>query len=292
MKKLPYFLPFVSVASMALLAICLQGCKASSPTAEAPKAQNSPSMDAGMNMEKLGSVGFTIISDSSGLKIGNDSSLKFKLTEATSGATITKFEATHGKPLHFVVVDEGLVNFQHLHPSMANDGTWTQDVIFPSGGRYLLFADGKIGSSGFASRQEVKVAGSPRGGETDFTPSKTSKVGAITASIIEPNTFSAGGESMVRLKLSRPDGWQPYLQAPGHLILIRKEGDKFIHAHPAEDMKDGVVEFMADFKKPGIYRAWAQFQREGKVITFPFTLNVSASVTGNSKPTDMDHMGH
>ena len=97
---------------------------------------------------------------------------------------------------------------------------------------------------------------------------------------------------MVRLKLSRIDGWQPYLEAPGHLILIRQEGDEFIHAHPAKDMKDGVVEFMADFKKPGTYRAWAQFQREGKVITFPFTLTVGAAGGTASKSMDMDHMGH
>ena len=97
---------------------------------------------------------------------------------------------------------------------------------------------------------------------------------------------------MVRLKLSRPDGWQTYLEAPGHLILIRKEGDEFIHAHPAHDMKDGVVEFMAEFKKPGTYRAWAQLQREGKVLTFPFTLTVTSSAKPTSDQMNMNHLGH
>ena len=292
MKRHPGFLAFLTLLLVVIGSVCLSGCEPSSQKPDTPQVQKSKAMDAGMNMDKSGAVGFMMVGDSSGLKAGGNSSLKFKLTDVASGATLTKLETTHGKLLHFMVVDESLVDFQHLHPLMANDGTWTQNVTFPSGGRYLLFADGKVGTSGFVARQEVKVAGAPRTGTMDFAISKTRKVGEISATIVDPSDFSTGGESMVRLKLSRPDGWQPYLEAPGHLILIRKEGDEFIHAHPAQDMKDGVVEFMANFKKHGVYRAWAQFQREDKVLTFPFTVEVSGKDTPNMGSMNMDHPGH
>ncbi len=292
MKKLPALVGIAVLALIALASVCLDGCQASSPTQEQKKDQYSPSVDSSMNMDKSGSVGLSIMSDGSKPSSGKEVSLKFKLTDIASGKTIIKLETTHGKPLHFVVVDESLTDFQHLHPAMANEGTWTQNVMFPSGGRYLLFADGKAGGSGFAARQEIQVDGPPRKATSDFKPNDTSTVGSISATIIDPNTLNTGSESMVRLKLSRPDGWQPYLEAPGHLIIIRKEGDEFIHAHPAKDLNDGVVEFMAAFKKPGIYRAWAQFQREDKVLTFPFTISVGTSTGTGSKPMDMEHTGH
>lgn len=292
MKALTNFLNLIALFTLSMALLCIGGCNSEASKSEVSKAPKQTTMDPGMNMDKSGTIGLTVINGSSEFKMGSDVTLKFKLSDATNGKTVTKLEATHGKPLHFVVVDDGLGNFQHLHPSMADDGTWTQNVVFPSGGRYYLFADGKVGNSGFAARQEVNVTGPPSKNPTNFAISKNSKLGEISATIVEPSNFTTGSESLVRLKLSRPDGWQPYLEAPGHLILIRKEGDEFIHAHPAEDMKDGVVEFMADFKKAGAYRAWAQFQHDGKVLTFPFTLEVSGKDMPAMSSMNMDHSGH
>ena len=85
----------------------------------------------------------TLLSNGPNVKAGIDTILKFKLTDTTTGKTLTNLQTNHGKPLHFVVVDDSLTDFQHLHTAMADDGTWTQSVTFTSGGRYLLFADGK-----------------------------------------------------------------------------------------------------------------------------------------------------
>ena len=73
---------------------------------------------------------------------------------------------------------------------------------------------------------------------------------------------------------------EPYLGAMGHLLLIHQDGQTFVHSHPMEDeaamakAKGGVVAFNARFPKMGLYKAWGQFQRGGKVVTLSFVMNV------------------
>lgn len=46
-----------------------------------------------------------------------------------------------------------------------------------------------------------------------------------------------------------------------------------MHAH-AETLTapDGQVKFAAHIARPGIYKGWGQFQRQGQVFAIPFTL--------------------
>ena len=75
---------------------------------------------------------------------------------------------------------------------------------------------------------------------------------------------------------------QPYLGAFGHALLILSEDMRdYIHSHPFEaesDVSKGVdgptVTFEGYMPRAGRYRAWSQFQRNGEVVTIPFTLNV------------------
>jgi HPt (histidine-containing phosphotransfer) domain-containing protein len=108
---------------------------------------------------------------------------------------------------------------------------------------------------------------------------------------------------------------EPYLGALGHLVIISQDLKSFVHSHPLNDdvkKDDGhehahdhssagghdhggasPEELMAEaaklgngtpndpvfhvvFPRPGLYKAFAQFQHKGKVITVPFTLNVKA----------------
>jgi len=57
-----------------------------------------------------------------------------------------------------------------------------------------------------------------------------------------------------------------------------------LHVHPAEEITDDIVSwrggpsvsFLANFPKPGLYRAWGQFKHEGKLLTADFTFEVVA----------------
>ena len=54
--------------------------------------------------------------------------------------------------------------------------------------------------------------------------------------------------------------------------MVSQDGLTFVHAHPDEDLSPGSVTFLARVPKPGLYRAWAQFQRNGIVRTASFVI--------------------
>ena len=51
------------------------------------------------------------------------------------------FDVTHEKRMHLILARRDLTGFQHLHPEMAADGTWSTQVTLPQAGSYRLFAD-------------------------------------------------------------------------------------------------------------------------------------------------------
>jgi hypothetical protein len=72
----------------------------------------------------------------------------------------------------------------------------------------------------------------------------------------------------VTVRIKDPAGLEPYLGALGHLILIHQDAVTFVHSHPDDGAAaHGTLVFQARFPKPGIYRAWLQFQRAGRVFT-------------------------
>jgi hypothetical protein len=85
------------------------------------------------------------------------------------------------------------------------------------------------------------------------------------------------------------------MAAGGHCVIIDADSHEFLHVHPAEEVGDDdddvahrvltrlaswrggpSVSFMANFPKPGLYRAWGQFQHEGRLLTADFTFEVPA----------------
>jgi hypothetical protein len=80
---------------------------------------------------------------------------------------------------------------------------------------------------------------------------------------------------------------EPLMAAGGHCVIIDADSHEFLHVHPAEEEEEdddgdvvswrGVgpsVSFLANFPKPGLYRAWGQFQHEGRLLTADFTFEV------------------
>jgi hypothetical protein len=76
---------------------------------------------------------------------------------------------------------------------------------------------------------------------------------------------------------------EPLMAAGGHCVIISAEGHDFLHVHPIEEVDDvsswrggPSISFLANFPKPGLYRAWGQFQHEGRLLTADFTFEVVA----------------
>jgi hypothetical protein len=81
----------------------------------------------------------------------------------------------------------------------------------------------------------------------------------------------------------RPADLEPFLGAPGHLLVMSADLVDAIHSHPDTAGARGQgpeapskITFPVRFPRPGPFRMWLQVQRRGQVVTVPFTVDVKA----------------
>jgi hypothetical protein len=179
-------------------------------------------------------------------------------------APVPAFDIMHEKLLHLILVRRDLAHFAHEHPTLGPDGVFRLHYTFASAGDYSIFAD---------------VAPKGAGAQTLFAPL------SVSGKPQPPEPFPAGLAVLqsaaqvpvrktvpVTVRIKDAVGLEPYLGALGHLILIHQDAVTFVHSHPddrpkAADVATGTLVFQARFPKPGVYRAWLQFQRAGRVFT-------------------------
>src|SRR5437763_9968276 len=61
--------------------------------------------------------------------------------QGPDGRAVTRFATVHDKLMHLIVVRRDLSGYQHLHPSLAPDGTWTMPLHLPAPGPYRGYFD-------------------------------------------------------------------------------------------------------------------------------------------------------
>jgi hypothetical protein len=195
---------------------------------------------------------------------------------------IKAFEPTHGKLAHLIIVRKGLDLFAHLHPQLVSDGNFKANYSFPESGTYHLFLDYKAkGEPPSTARSELKVEGIPRVAE----PLKSNVPKEIASDDLRAfvSQRTSGSEQILAFKISdndnKPiDDLEPYLGAMGHLVVLSGDASQYVHAHPVPQTGEkNLVEFEVHYPYPGIYKGWGQFQRNGKVHTFPVVIEVPST---------------
>jgi hypothetical protein len=191
---------------------------------------------------------------------------------------VTAFDVTHTKRMHVIVVRRDLTGFQHLHPEMAADGTWSVPLRLDQAGTYRVFADFSNAGEATTLADDLRVDGDAdlRGLAAPATRALSEPGGyAVTLRAGDPH---AGEESRLRFAVSRagePASLQPYLGAGGHLVALREGDLAFLHVHPTGDGgKDGSIGFEATFPTAGNYRLFLQFKVGGELQTVAFTEEV------------------
>lgn len=197
------------------------------------------------------------------------------------GKPIEKFDISHEKLMHLIVVSEDLSQFYHLHPEYDGKSGFFQEAELSKGGTYRLFADYKpAGEAALTATGNVHVAGmeseTPIAPDTDITKPKT--VNGLNVSLAI-STLKAGQESGLTFRFENAasgkavSDLEPYLGAIGHVVVIGEGAESYLHVHAENGNDTGPeAEFSTKFPKPGLYRIWGQFQRDGKVFTVPFTV--------------------
>jgi hypothetical protein len=227
-----------------------------------------------------------------------DGSFSFQIT-GPDGAPVTAFDVEHDKRMHLIVVRRDTTGFQHVHPEMAPDGTWTVPLALPAGGSYRAFADfAPTGGAGTTLGVDIAVPGTFEPAE--HTPSRTAQVDGYTVELT--GELVPGKSSPVTLTVSK-DGrpvtdLQPYLAAYGHLVALREGDLAYLHVHPEGEPGDGRtpagprIEFVAEVPSAGSYRLFLDFQHEGVVRTAEFTVPTGPAVAGAAEAPAHADDGH
>ncbi len=196
---------------------------------------------------------------------------------------VTTYDVRHGKRLHLIVVRRDFGGFQHVHPTLAADGTWTTSLDLTPG-QWRVFADFEpTGGDPLTLGSDLSVPGRvvapPSSGAT-----RVSAVDGYRVNLA--GDLVAGRHSMLELRVTK-DGrpvtdLQPYLGAYGHLVALRSGDLAYLHVHPDGEPGDGTtpsgpgVEFGAEVPSAGTYHLYLDFKHDGVVRTAQFQVEAGA----------------
>ncbi|WP_354644425.1 hypothetical protein [Kitasatospora camelliae] len=236
--------------------------------------------------EELG--GYRLNSPVTDLPAGLASGYPFTVT-GPDGRPVTEFTTVQTKPMHFYAIREDLGGYQHLHPVMAADGTWTADLAALDPGNWRLYASFVPGAGGshrgeLILSRTVKVPGQPAPAAAPAAPA--GPAGDVGRATVDGYTVSVrqvpatGGGSQLTATVSK-DGQpvtdlQPYLDSYAHLSAFHAGDQGLAHLHPldavAGDHGGPTLTFHSALAMSGDWRLYLQFQTGGQVHTADLTL--------------------
>jgi hypothetical protein len=224
--------------------------------------------------------------------------LNLIVTEQKVGEPIKDFDVIHDKLMHLIIVNsEDLSHFAHIHPKLNKEtGVFSIVHTFAKAGKYKMWIDAKPkGGIQILTAFPFNVEGQPVHSPTNITSDKTFVKEVMTDGQsyqvtldFQPEKLGVGMDTKMTFEIRDANGkpisnLEPLMAAGGHCVIIGADAREFLHVHPAEEVDDIVswrggpsVSFLANFPKPGLYRAWGQFQHEGKLLTVDFTFEVVA----------------
>src|SRR5918995_3240415 len=99
-----------------------------------------------------------VVIDDAELRHGATEQLRFRIVNQR-GEAVRDFDVEHTNRMHLIVARRDLTGFQHLHPEMRADGTWSTDVTLPQAGSYRLFADFSYRNEAITLASDLRVDG-------------------------------------------------------------------------------------------------------------------------------------
>lgn len=222
--------------------------------------------------------GYTLRQLSANPRSGTAGEFAFEVVDPHA-TPVTRFQTSHDKQLHLIVVRRDLTGYQHLHPHMSPDGTWRTELTLAEAGDWRVFADFLPEGR---DRQvilglDVAVTGTYLP-ETLEAPAATANVDGYTVAV--DGHLVAGRTGRLTLTVSRSGApvtdLQPYLGAYGHLVALRAGDLAYLHVHPQQTTAAGpAIAFDVEVPTAGAYRLFLDFQHNGVVRTAQFTASAT-----------------
>ena len=231
------------------------------------------------------------------IKAGQTFNLIFNVRHPKSGATVKDFHIVHEMPFHLFIVSQDLNYFAHLHPRQQGDGSFVIATSVPKPGAYLVYSDvfpvGGVPQVAYGNLITTGYHDDLSSGRASIKPDEvfTRELESTRFALrLEPREPVAGKKLTLRYQIrdlktgESVRDLEPYLGAWGHTLILSEDARDYVHSHPTQLIANGAdpvggngsseVSFEAFLPRAGRYRIWSQFQRHGKVITVPFTIEV------------------
>src|ERR1700744_6033759 len=240
------------------------------------------------------------------VKAGQQIDIQLTLYPPDSDRPATSFYWVHTKQWHLFVISQDMEFFEHIHPVMSREGTWSIKTTLPKPGYYQVISDcfPKNGSAQLLGRPLVTAGyrGDLLTDSARLVPDSspvTKTLHDMTAEVtFDPPEPKAGNLCRITYHLTDSKTGKPitdlqtYLGAFGHALMISEDMVDYVHVHPLNivmgSQEDGAppifiippdadlehlrggpsVTIEAMIPKPGNFRVWMQMQRHDEVHTF------------------------
>lgn len=238
------------------------------------------------------------------IKAGEAAEFTFTLKNP-KGETVETVEIVHEKPMHLLIVSADLAEFYHEHPEQQSDHTFKTSFTFKNGGKYKLYTDfTPTGGKQTVKSFDVTVTGNERAKVELKADEKFEKTVDDLNVSMKPNDTLLTGKGLtldftvIDAKTKKPvTDLQKYLGELAHFVVISQDLQDFVHVHPmspdanhshSETPSNATVSAHITFPKAGLYKLFAQFKRNDKVITVPFAVDVKGDKNANEQGNLMD----
>lgn len=228
--------------------------------------------------------GYRLTSATGTLAAGAAAAYRFAVT-GPDGKPVTAFRTDQTKRMHFYAIRSDLTGFQHLHPEMGADGTWTAPLAALTAGTWRVYASfvpdsGAGRGTGLVLSRTVTVPGEGAAAAAEL-PAATGSTTADGYTVTVEGAPAAGRAGELKVTVSK-DGTpvtdlQPYLETFAHLTAFHAGDQAFAHLHPEARAEAGgtggpALAFHAELPASGDWRLFLQFQTGGQLHTAALTL--------------------
>jgi len=218
------------------------------------------------------------------LQAGTRTTFRFVI-EDEDGEPVRDYRTVHDAELHLVVARRDLTGYQHVHPTLDADGTWSVPLTLPEAGPYKVFADFTP-----QDRETSVVLAADLAVPGEYVPGPAPEPVAVDSvddyEVALDGELVAGTRSQLTLTVRRGgrpvEDLQPYLGAFGHLVALRDGDLAYLHVHADESAGTGPeLSFAVDLPAAATYRLFLDF-RHGDVVRTA-ALTATASNEGSTR---------
>jgi hypothetical protein len=223
--------------------------------------------------------------------VGKPVQLRITVRDRETNEAVSRLDTIHERLMHLFIVSSDLRHFDHVHPTAETDGSFEIPITFEQPGTYRIVAD-LLPTGGMPQtlQHTIMTAGAAMpiasAASTPNAERLDASAGGVRARLVTGDART-GGDAHLAIELTDEKSGapvtnlEPYLGAWGHMFLASLDLADVVHSHPLiEETTSGgpKITFQTLFAREGWYRVWAQVQRDGRLLTFDFTVRVAPTL--------------